>query len=65
MSLCYLNDLLKDLGVELGAILGLDKQVRTRDLLSGVQLVRLSTVDKFNTYLIKFISMSREQSNIA
>ena len=65
MSLCYLNDLLKDLGVELGAILGLDKQVRTRDLLSGVQLVRLSTVDKFNAYLIKFISMSREQSNIA
>ena len=65
MSLCYLNDLLKDLGVELGAILGLDKQVRTRDLLSGVQLVRLSTVDKFNTYLIKFISMSREQRNIA
>ena len=65
MSLCYLNNLLKDLGVELGAILGLDKQVRTRDLLSGVQLVRLSTVDKFNTYLIKFISMSREQRNIA
>ena len=65
MSLCYLNDLLKDLGVELGAILGLDKQVRTRDLLSGVQLVRLSTVDKFNAYLIKFISMSREQRNIA
>ena len=63
MSLCYLNDLLKDLGVELGAILGLDKQVRTRDLLSGVQLVRLSTVDRFNTYLIK--SMSREQKNIA
>ena len=51
MSPCYLNDLLKDLGVELGAILGLDKQVRTRDLLGGVQLVRLSTVDKFNAYL--------------
>ena len=65
MSLCYLNDLLKDLGVELGAILGLDKQVRARDLLGGVQLVRLSTVDKFNAYLIKFISMSREQKNIA
>ena len=65
MSLCYLNDLLKDLGVELGAILGLDKQVRTRDLLGRVQLVRLSTVDKFNAYLIKFISMSREQKNIA
>ena len=65
MSLCYLNDLLKDLGVELGAILGLDKQVRTRDLLGGVQLVRLSTVDRFNTYLIKFISMSREQKNTA
>ena len=48
MSLCYLNDLLKDLGVELGAILGLDKQVRARDLLGGVQLVRLSRVDKFN-----------------
>ena len=48
MSLCYLNNLLKDLGVELGAILGLDKQVRTRDLLGRVQLVRLSTVDKFN-----------------
>ena len=43
MSLCYLNDLLKDLGVELGAILGLDKQVGTRDLLGGVQLVCLST----------------------
>ena len=65
MSLCYLNDLLKDLGVKLGAILGLDKQVRTRDLLGRVQLVRLSTVDKFNAYLIKFISMSREQKNIA
>ena len=63
MSLCYLNDLLKDLGVELGAILGLDKQVGARDLLGGVQLVRLSTVDRFNTYLIK--SMSREQKNIA
>ena len=48
MSLCYLNDLLKDLRVELGAILGLDKQVGTRDLLGRVQLVRLSTVDKFN-----------------
>ena len=44
----HLNDLLKDLGVELGAILGLDKQVGARDLLSGVQLVRLSKVDKFN-----------------
>ena len=65
MSLCYLNNLLKDLGVELGAILGLDKQVRTRDLLSGVQLVRLSTVDKFNAYLIKYISTSREQRNTA
>ena len=65
MSLCYLNDLLKDLGVELGAILGLDKQVRTRDLLGGVQLVRLSTVDKFNSYLIKYISTSREQRNTA
>ena len=43
MSLCYLNDLLKDLGVELGTILGLDKQVGTRDLLGGVQLVCLST----------------------
>ena len=63
MSLCYLNDLLKDLRVELGAILGLDKQVGARDLLGGVQLVRLSTVDRFNTYLIK--SMSREQKNIA
>ena len=65
MSLCYLNDLLKDLGVELGAILGLDKQVRTRDLLGGVQLVRLSTVDEFNAYLLKYISMSREQKNRA
>ena len=65
MSLCYLNDLLKDLGVELGAILGLDKQVRTRDLLGRVQLVRLSTVDKFNTYLLKYISTSREQRNTA
>ena len=65
MSLCYLNDLLKDLGVELGAILGLDKQVGARDLLGGVQLVRLSTVDKFNAYLIKYISTSREQRNTA
>ena len=48
MSHCYLNDLLKDLRVKLDAILGLDKQVGTRDLLSGVQLVRLSKVDKFN-----------------
>ena len=65
MSLCYLNDLLKDLGVELGAILGLDKQVRTRDLLGGVQLVRLSTVDEFNACLLQYISMSREQKNRA
>ena len=65
MSPCYLNDLLKDLGVELGAILGLDKQVRTRDLLGRVQLVRLSTVDEFNAYLLKYISMSREQKNRA
>ena len=65
MSLCYLNDLLKDLGVELGAILGLDKQVGARDLLGGVQLVRLSTVDEFNACLLIYISTSSKQRNIA
>ena len=35
----YLNNLLKDLRVELGSLLCLDYQVRTGDLLRGVKLV--------------------------